>query len=304
MAYTVTVTATTAGEDIGNFTIRQNNSSGTIVASNVTRAQLVAGFDVSVANGTTSIYVESGGICDGTNKTATITGTPQPVPVPSPVPAPVVVPQPVPAPTVVPQPVPAPTVVPQPVPQPAPQPVPVPAPTAPSLTDGWRFTAGTVNVGGTVYYGYHQGTLAGCPAASPHPLATGAGSSPTTSTTALPGVDCYDVGGLFFSTKGVGLNGVGNVSSYALTQFSTETGVNTYFAIINTSGTGNPGSGTLSGTITGDNGTSGTWSVSYSPGPFYTDNDGTGTTVQPESTGTVSLSGITMANGVTYTLNT
>ena len=303
MAYTVTVTATTAGEDIGNFTIRQTNSSGTIVASNVTRAQLVAGFDVSVADSTTSIYVESGGICDGTNKTATITGTPVPVPQPQPVPAPVA-PQPVPAPTVVPQPVPAPTVAPQPVPQPvpapvAPQPVPVPAPTAPSLTDGWRFTAGTVTVSGTVFNGYHQGTLVGCPSSIGH----GVGSSPTTATTALPGVDCYDVGGLFLASKGAGLNGVGNVSSYALTQFDYDS-TNVNFGFINTSGTGNPGSGTLSGNITGDNGSSGTWSVSYAPGPSYIDNDGAGSTIRPESIGTVSLSGLTLTNGVTYTVTT
>ena len=153
MAISVRVTATVAGLETGPFEIRETNSSGTVVATGVTRTQLLTGFDVSVSNGTTQVYVGvTSGACTGTNKTATISLAPQPVPVPSPtgptpVPqptAPTPNPQPVPQPTapVAPQPVPAPTVTPQPVPQPvapvpvpaAPVPVPaapVPAPTAP-----------------------------------------------------------------------------------------------------------------------------------------------------------------------------
>lgn len=171
--------------------------------------------------------------------------------------------------------------------------------TAPGLTNGWKFTAGTANVGGTAFNGFHQGTLLGCSSTLGH----GSGSSPTTSTTALPGIDCYD-SGLFLVTKGYGINGVGNVSSYALTQFDDDTSGGIAFGIINTSGVGNPGSGSLSGTITGSDGSSGTWSVSYSAIVSYTDNNGNGSSITPESTGQVSLSGLTITNGVTYTINT
>ena len=171
--------------------------------------------------------------------------------------------------------------------------------TAPGLTNGWKFTAGTVNVGGTAFNGFHQGTLLGCSSTLGH----GSGSSPTTSTTALPGIDCYD-SGFFLVTKGYGINGVGNVSSYALTQFDDDTSGGIAFGIINTSGVGNPGSGSLSGTITGSDGSSGTWSVSYSAIVSYTDNNGNGSSITPESTGQVSLSGLTITNGVTYTINT
>lgn len=74
-------------------------------------------------------------------------------------------------------------------------------------------------------------------------------------------------------------------------------------SLINSSGTGNPGTGTLSGSIAGNNGTSGTWSASYSPEISYVDNDGDGNTITPESIGDVVLSGITLINGVTYTLS-
>ena len=184
-------------------------------------------------------------------------------------------------------------------------PTPTPPTPTPPLTNGWIFTSGQTNIAGTDFFGLHIGTLYGCPTSIP-PI--GAGVSPTTTQIALPGVDCYQTS--FSSvTKGFGIQGVGNVSGFALTQFSLDTSGNagageTSIGIINVSGVGNPGSGTLSGTITGSDGSSGTWSASYSSSliPPYT--DGNGDSLQPESIGEVIINGLTLANNVTYTINT
>lgn len=182
--------------------------------------------------------------------------------------------------------------------QSTPSPSPSPVAPTPSLTDGWAFTAGTVTTAGVPFYGFHRGTLAGCPSLLGH----GTGASPTTSQTALPGTDCYDTG-FFLVQKGYGIDGIGSVSSLALTQFSTDsTAGTTFMAFVNTSGTGNPGNGTISGTIEGSDGSSGTWSCTYSTLSSYTDNNGSGTTVQPESGGSVTLNGLTLTNGVTYSI--
>jgi len=189
---------------------------------------------------------------------------------------------------------------------PAPTPTPTPTPTGttttlPTLTNGWRITMGEIDFGGNTLRGLHRGTLYLCPS----PYGYGAGSSPTTTTTALPGTNCYwtSVLGPNFD-KEYGINGIGAASSYALTMFSTDVGSGfSTFGIINTSGTGNPGSGGISGTIVGNNSTSGTWSVNYSATTTYVDQNGSGTSYTPESTGTLTLSGISLVNGVTYNIN-
>ena len=180
-----------------------------------------------------------------------------------------------------------------------PSPSPSPSP-GPVFSNGWKFLAGQSNIGGTVFTGYHTATLAGCPTSIP---AYGGGVSPTTTQIPLPGVDCYQ-STFFATTKGFGIQGAGNVSTLALAQFSFDASVSKVsIGLINVSGVGNPGTGSLSGTITGSNGTSGTWSVSYSPQLFpFTDGDGA--IIYPESVGEVTLTGLTLTNNVTYTINT
>ena len=103
--------------------------------------------------------------------------------------------------------------------------------------------------------------------------------------------------------KGFGINGVGNVSQYALAQFSLDTTAGTVsMGLINGNQVGNPGTVSLSGTIQGSNGDTGTWSVNLTPGSTYTDFNGT--SITPESTGNVSLAGLNLQQGVTYNLNT
>ena len=182
---------------------------------------------------------------------------------------------------------------------PTPTPTPTPSP-GPVLSNGWKFLAGQSNIGGTVLTGYHTGTLPGCPTSIP---AYGGGVSPTTTQIPLPGVDCYQSTSVS-QTKGFGIQGAGNVSTLALAQFNFDASVSkVLIGLINVSGVGNPGTGSLSGTITGSNGTSGTWSVSYSPQflPFI---DGAGAIIYPESVGEVTLTGLTLTNNVTYTINT
>lgn len=182
--------------------------------------------------------------------------------------------------------------------------------TVPTMTDGWAFQAEVKTVGGILFVGFHQGTLLtdnSC--TSPAAISHGLPAAPTTATTSLPGVNCYTstfVNSTFFTDKGYGINGIGNVSNFALTQFSEDTSGNISLAIVNVSGTGNPGSGTLSGTITGNDGSSGTWSVDYAPipGDFIDDNGNGNTIPNPESLGAVTLNGLILKNGATYYLNT
>jgi len=158
----------------------------------------------------------------------------------------------------------------------------------------WSFKAGEA-VG---IIGFHQGTLAGCPIAT---NAIGSGVAPTTTQIALPGTDCY-VSSLSI-TKGFGIQGVNLANGLALTRFTTDVGAAvTSMRLINVTTLGNPGSGSMSGTIVGDDGNSGTWSVSYTPADTYT--DGNGDPQTPESQGTVSLTGLTLTENVTYTLST
>ena len=184
------------------------------------------------------------------------------------------------------------------------------SPTVPTITNGWAFQAGVKTVGGILFVGFHQGTLLtdnSC--TSPAFISHGLPAAPTTATTNLPGVNCYTftlVNSTYYSDKGYGINGLGNVSDFALTQFDEDTSGRIGFAIANVSGTGNPGTGSLSGTITGNDGTNGTWSVDYSPIPGdLIDDNGNGSTIpNPESLGYLTINGVTLRNGVTYYLNT
>ena len=151
MAQSVTVTATTAGTDTGPFTIQETNSSGTVVATGVTRSDLIAGEVVSVGDSITTVYVAvSSGVCAGTFSSASFVPTPTPVPVPVPVPsAPSPSPTPsAPSPTPVPVPVPVPSA---PSPSPVPVPVPIPTPTPTSCYDcgdgTLSFSTSSVNYG-------------------------------------------------------------------------------------------------------------------------------------------------------------
>ena len=102
--------------------------------------------------------------------------------------------------------------------------------------------------------------------------------------------------------KGFGIQGANTANSLALTQFSIEvsTGIIT-FSIINSNAIGNPGASGISGTIKGDDGSSGTWSSSYVIGLSYS--DGNSNPQQPESSGIVNLVGLTLTEDVTYTLS-
>lgn len=107
---------------------------------------------------------------------------------------------------------------------------------------------------------------------------------------------------------GQAMTSVGGKLSVSTTNFgcSDDSGENSEYLvgmrITNADGSGNPGTGTLSGTIIGNNDTSGTWSVSYEPDVTYVDNNGNGSAITPNSYGEVTLAGITITNGVTYDL--
>jgi len=264
MANSVTLTLTSASPSAGNFTIYcESADPGNEIALNVSSASLAAGYCV---NEVCDAYVVKSNTNDCVNQVVVYPGGPPPTPTPGPV---------------------------------TPTPTPVVLPT---LTNGWRITAGTVNFGGYDFYGLHRATLYGCPSS----LGYGTGINPTSTQVALPGTNCYWTSLLGANIdKGYGLAGIGNVSSYALSMFSLDTSSGTLtMGITNVSGVSNPGSIFLSGTIEGTNGTSGTWSCNLAPGPTYVDNNGAGTSYTPECLGTLAISGLTLTNGVSYNINT
>jgi hypothetical protein len=176
--------------------------------------------------------------------------------------------------------------------------------------NGWKFVAGSFTIPTLPpQIGYHQGTLFGCPN-SFTPFGTGV--SPTVATQELPGIGCaFNIFSQGLQTRGVALKGSGTQSDIGLTQFSTNGGIITAnFMGIST--LNNIGTGSLSGVITGSDGSSGTWSVDYSNvidgilGPVeflaYIDDSGNGSTYSPESSGTVTLNGLSLVSGVTYEL--
>ena len=161
----------------------------------------------------------------------------------------------------------------------------------------WRFKAESLLVGGVDFIGFHRGTLLGCPGSA---QGFGQGVSPSLTEIPLPGTDCYTALGIP-TTKGYGIQGSNFAQGLALTQFSTDTssGVST-LSLINADTVSNPGTAAIAGTITGDDGSSGSFSCNYSSLVTYT--DGNGNTQQPESSGTVVISGLSLVSGVTYTL--
>lgn len=264
MAGSVTLYLTSASAGAGNFNIYHSSADpSNLIAQNVSSASLAAGY---CTNEVYDSYVIQSNTLECVNQVVTYIGV-----------------QPTPTPTATPS-------------GPAPTPT-----TLPTLTDGWRIVMGQTTFVSNILRGFHRGTLYICPS----PYGYGVGSSPTTTQTALPGTNCYWTYALGPNLdKGYGINGIGAASSYALTMFSTDVNSGTStFGIVNTSGTGNPGSGGLSGTIVGNNSTSGTWSANYSALATYVDQNGTGTSYTPESTGTLTLSGISLVNGVTYNIN-
>ena len=168
------------------------------------------------------------------------------------------------------------------------------------------FTAGSVTTNGITRTGFNQGLVSGCPV----PLnAVGAGAAPTTTQIALPGSGCYNTIinaesiSAVKTTPGFGIIGANSLSSLALIQFNEVFGVNADLTMgfITANGTGNPGPGSISGNITGSDGSSGTYSCRYKPNPTqFTDDNGN--VFNPSSSGRVSLIGLTLTDGVTYTL--
>ncbi len=263
MAGSVTLYLTSGSAGAGNFSIYHSSADpSNLIAQNVSSASLAAGY---CTNEVYDAYVVQSNTVDCENQVVFFVNPPVPQPTATP-------------------------------------PGPTPTPGAlPTLTNGWRVTAGTINFGGNILNGYHRATLFQCPSSYGY----GTPVSPTTAQTPLPGTDCYFsiIGN---SEKGYGIAGLGAASTLGLTMFSTDvnSGTSTFGIIsIPTGPTTNPGTGALSGTIVGDNGTSGTWSANYQANASYTDNNGSGITVTPESVGTLTLTGITLINGVTYNIN-
>jgi hypothetical protein len=264
MAGSVTLYLTSASAGAGNFQIYHTSADpGNLIAQNVSSASLAAGY---CTNEVYSTYVVKSDTVDCQNQVLVYPGG-APVPTPTP------------------------TLV---------GPTPTPS-TLPTLTDGWRITAGAVTFGGGSVIGYHRGTVYGCPTPA---VAIGSEVSPTTTTVNLPGTDCYwtSIFGANIS-KGYGVTGIGAASNITLTQFTYDNSSGILvFAATNGTATSNIGNGSLSGTIVGNNSTSGTWSVNYTVGTTYVDNNGAGTSYTVESTGTMSISGLTLTNGVTYNI--
>lgn len=171
---------------------------------------------------------------------------------------------------------------------------PTPTTSAPSTLNGWKFTTG--QHGSTI--GFYQSVVLGCPS----PVgAMGSVVSPSTSQD-LPGVNCYEAG-ISSYDKGYGIVGQGTASSLLLGRFYyTGTGTSNSIMIANASGTGTPPTTTLSGTIVGSNGDSGTWIAYPTTVGSYTDDSGNGSFISPVTYGQLVLNGLTLSAYVTYTV--
>jgi hypothetical protein len=139
--------------------------------------------------------------------------------------------------------------------------------------------------------------------------AVGAGAAPTTTQIALPGTGCYSTIintqsiSSVKTTPGFGVIGANSLNTVAFIEFSEVFGVNRTITLglITSNGADNPGAGILSGNITGSDGSSGTYYCKYKPNPTqFTDDNGN--TFNPSSSGSVTLTGLTLTDGVTYTL--
>jgi hypothetical protein len=62
---TVLITLTTAGDNTGPFDLYSNEDGfSTIITSGISRAQLLAGYEATVPDGTTEVLLQSVGVCD------------------------------------------------------------------------------------------------------------------------------------------------------------------------------------------------------------------------------------------------
>ncbi len=161
------------------------------------------------------------------------------------------------------------------------------------LTNGWAFTAGTVNFVGVDFNGLHIASeLAGSN------IYHGSAASPTLTTREVIATTSSLLGPI---NSGSAIDGIGTAANYALTQFDHDTSATTGSGVamsitetIADPSTTNPGTLSLSGTINDDVGNSGTWSANLIAGSFNSP-------YNPESTASnVTLNGITLTNGRTY----
>lgn len=174
------------------------------------------------------------------------------------------------------------------------------------------FTAEEKTIEGTVFVGFDRGTLLGFPSSN----GLGTGVAPTTTQVPLPGVDPYTKDGSQF-TKGFGIRGVNSAINLALTTFTMRNPTASRFQsvtmeVINASNVDlSAGSRSISGTITGNDGTSGTFSGTLTGGGTNTSGfvDANGSRVMAETEGvfmlsdsTTSLQGMKLVGGVTYTI--
>ena len=170
----------------------------------------------------------------------------------------------------------------------------------------FAFTAGLTTGTGISQIGFHRGTLLGCPVATG---GVGAGAAPTTTQVNLPGSGCYTLTqtntNILKITPGFGIEGVNKASRLRLTEFLTDitgsTNNQTTMSFFTGDGTVTLGNGVISGNITGSDGTSGTWSCKY-VNESINQVDDNNLYTNPESTGPVVLQGLTLVDGVTYTL--
>lgn len=179
----------------------------------------------------------------------------------------------------------------------------------PNQTTAFVFTAGSTIISGTGTVGFHRGTLFGCPGGTG---GIGLGVAPTTTQINLPGVGCYTTNITVFNsntpivgfpktTPGYGIQGVNDANGLALTQFVQDTDGNGVMSLILSSGTSNPGTGVISGNISGSDGSSGIFSSNYSVN-LIANIDDNGNVYNSESTGALQLSGLNLVDGITYTL--
>jgi len=184
--------------------------------------------------------------------------------------------------------------------------------------NGWVFRAGTIFWRSTytapglfqqtngIQPGFHHGSIFADASIPCNPAwnVYGQGLGPTTTMVNLSGTDCAYLGGGFpVVVLGQGLRGAGNVNHLLLTQFITNS-FGFFMAISSSSGT-DPGSTSFSNkVITNSLGQEGRWSATLSLSNSYVDNNGTGSTITPERFAYISVSGVSMVDGVTYYLRT
>ena len=170
----------------------------------------------------------------------------------------------------------------------------------------FAFTAGLTTGAGISQIGFHRGTLPGCPVAVG---GVGAGAAPTTTQVTLPGTGCYTLTqpnqASSKITPGFGIQGANKASNMRLTEFITDisgsTNNVTTMSFFVGDGSSVSGSGNIAGNITGSDGSSGTYSCNFR-NEAINQVDDSGFSQNPESTGTVVLQGLTLVDGVTYTL--